>query len=70
MESEIFKTVEDYLRQGESLPGLALILAGSLLEYVFPPFPGDTVVLLGAFLAAWASLFSASATCRPSKFGV
>jgi membrane protein DedA with SNARE-associated domain len=55
MESDILKAVEDYLRQGESLPGLALILAGSLLEYVFPPFPGDTVVLLGAFLAAWAA---------------
>jgi len=55
MESDILKGVEDYLRQGESLPGLALILAGSLLEYVFPPFPGDTVVLLGAFLAAWAA---------------
>ena len=55
MESDILRAVEDYLRQGESIPGLALILAGSLLEYVFPPFPGDTVVLLGAFLAAWAA---------------
>ncbi len=55
MENDIFKALEDYLRQGESLPGLALILAGSLLEYLFPPFPGDTVVLLGAFLAAWAA---------------
>jgi membrane protein DedA with SNARE-associated domain len=29
------------------------------LEYVFPPFPGDTVTLLGAFLAARASYSSA-----------
>lgn len=55
MESELFKSIEEYLRQGESIPGLILMAAASLFEYVFPPFPGDTVVLLGAFLAAWAS---------------
>ncbi len=30
--------------------GLALLFAGALIEYIFPPFPGDTVVLFGAFL--------------------
>ncbi len=33
-------------------PGLLPLLAlASLVEYVFPPFPGDTIVLVGAALA-------------------
>jgi membrane-associated protein len=43
-----------YLSRGESLLGLAALAAASLAEYVFPPFPGDTVTLFGAFLAATA----------------
>lgn len=31
---------------------LPLLALASLLEYVFPPFPGDTVLLAGAALAA------------------
>lgn len=31
---------------------LPLLGAASLIEYVLPPFPGDTVVAVGAFLAA------------------
>ncbi|MGC4123180.1 MAG: DedA family protein [Myxococcales bacterium] len=31
--------------------GLALIAAGAFVEYVFPPFPGDTVTILGG---VWA----------------
>ncbi|MFK7984912.1 MAG: DedA family protein [Sandaracinaceae bacterium] len=38
---------------GGPLPYVVLGLA-SLLEYVFPPFPGDTVTLFGVFLAATA----------------
>jgi membrane-associated protein len=55
MDGGIFGVIEAYLRRGESLTGLLLIFAASVGEYVFPPFPGDTVVLFGAFLAAWAS---------------
>jgi len=43
-----------YLSQGESALGVAALAAASLVEYVFPPFPGDTVTLFGAFLAATA----------------
>lgn len=32
------------------------LMAGSFLEYVFPPFPGDTVVVAGAVLAAAGGL--------------
>jgi len=55
MDGGIFSVIEEVLRRGESLTGLLLIFAASVGEYVFPPFPGDTVVLFGAFLAAWAS---------------
>jgi membrane protein DedA with SNARE-associated domain len=47
------------LEQLSGLPGgvlFALLLGGSLVEYVFPPFPGDTVVLAGAVLAAAGAL--------------
>jgi membrane protein DedA with SNARE-associated domain len=42
----------ELLSAGESAAGLALLFASSAVEYVFPPFPGDTVTLFGAFLAA------------------
>jgi membrane protein DedA with SNARE-associated domain len=39
-------------------PALTHLLLGlsSLIEYVFPPFPGDTITLAGAALAATAGL--------------
>jgi membrane protein DedA with SNARE-associated domain len=55
MDGGIVSVIEEYLRGGESLTGLLVIFAASMGEYVFPPLPGDTVVLFGAFLAAWAS---------------
>lgn len=30
---------------------IAVIFAASMIEYFFPPFPGDTVVLFGAFFS-------------------
>lgn len=36
----------------EGIGGLLLIAACSALEYLFPPFPGDAVSLLAAFLVA------------------
>jgi membrane protein DedA with SNARE-associated domain len=44
----------DYLRDEEGPLAYVLLAVASCLEYVFPPFPGDTVVLFGAFLAATA----------------
>ena len=37
------------VRTGPAAP--AVLFLGSLVEYVFPPFPGDTLVLLGAWYA-------------------
>jgi membrane-associated protein len=36
-------------RTGPAAP--AILFLGSLIEYVFPPFPGDTLVVLGAWYA-------------------
>ncbi len=42
----------DFLSLGQSWVGVVVLFLSSLVEYVFPPFPGDTVTLFGAFLAA------------------
>ncbi len=31
---------------------LAILLIAAWVEYIFPPFPGDTIIVCGAFLAA------------------
>lgn len=51
--SSIAQTFQSILEAAGREPGLlhyALLGLGALLEYVFPPFPGDLVVLFGAFL--------------------
>jgi membrane-associated protein len=49
-------------RTGPAAP--LILFAGSLVEYVFPPFPGDTLVVLGAWYAvhgvlSWPVTFAA-----------
>ncbi len=49
-------------RTGPAAP--AILFLGSLIEYVFPPFPGDTLVVLGAWYAvngvlSWPMTFAA-----------
>ena len=46
----IEKVVTGFLLANNNPVGLLLIGAAALLEYVFPPFPGDTVTLFAAFL--------------------
>jgi membrane-associated protein len=53
--------IEEALRQGPLL-GLALVLLFAWLEYVFPPAPGDTTILLGFFLAGLGILDGAAVT--------
>jgi membrane protein DedA with SNARE-associated domain len=43
-----------YLRGTESPLAYLVLGLSAAFEYVFPPFPGDTVILFGAFLAATA----------------
>ncbi|MDX9722160.1 MAG: DedA family protein [Myxococcota bacterium] len=48
------------LAANENALGFAILCGACALEYVFPPFPGDTVLLLGGVLAAthgWSALF-------------
>ena len=45
----------------------AVLFGASLVEYVFPPFPGDTIVVLGAWYAvhgalSWPAAFAAVTT--------
>ncbi len=50
----LLRTVADELSAGLARTGPAapaILFLGSLVEYVFPPFPGDTLVVLGAWYA-------------------
>jgi membrane-associated protein len=52
--------------------GLLFLLASSALEYVFPPFPGDTVTLLGAVLISthgWSLVWILLVTTLGSLLG-
>ncbi len=49
------EALTELLRQGGPLAYL-LLAAAAAAEYVFPPLPGDTVVVLGVFLATTAGL--------------
>jgi membrane protein DedA with SNARE-associated domain len=44
----------DWLRHHESPLSYVVLGLAALIEYVFPPFPGDTVALFGVFLAVGA----------------
>lgn len=49
---ELGQALLDFLSSGQSAAGMAILFFSAAVEYVFPPFPGDTVTLFGAFLAA------------------
>ncbi|MEK6606369.1 MAG: VTT domain-containing protein [Myxococcota bacterium] len=49
---ETLEAITQILERGAGPAALAVLFASALLEYVFPPFPGDTVTLLGAFMVA------------------
>lgn len=39
-----------FISNQNNFVGLAVIAAAALIEYIFPPFPGDTITLFGAVL--------------------
>lgn len=45
----------DWLRAHEGPQAYVLLGLASLIEYVFPPFPGDTIALFGVYLVLAAS---------------
>ncbi|MCU0661145.1 MAG: DedA family protein [Myxococcota bacterium] len=44
-----------WFSEGPSAVAYGALSLAAMVEYVIPPFPGDTITLLGAFLAARAS---------------
>ena len=46
------EAISRYLQRGQTAGGLLLLLCSAYIEYVFPPFPGDAITLLGAVVAA------------------
>jgi membrane-associated protein len=46
--------ITDWLAQHEGWEGYLVLGMSALIEYVLPPFPGDTVALFGVFLACAA----------------
>lgn len=51
MGTNMLKEITAFLAENNNPLGLLILGASALIEYLFPPFPGDTVVLFGAFLA-------------------
>lgn len=47
---EIFNQISVVIRHTSIEWGLFFLFTGVLVEYLFPPFPGDTVMLFGSFL--------------------
>lgn len=61
-----------WLRQLDPLLGYVILGLASIFEYVFPPFPGDTVTLAGAVMIAaadWSLPAVLIATSVGSMFG-
>lgn len=50
MFESITSAITAVIRQNNNWVGLGILAGCALLEYVFPPFPGDTVTLFGSFL--------------------
>jgi membrane protein DedA with SNARE-associated domain len=42
----------DLVARNHNTLGLGLLLLSACIEYLFPPFPGDMIVIFGAFLVA------------------
>jgi membrane protein DedA with SNARE-associated domain len=54
------ESIMRWLAEGEGPLGYLVLVFSSMIEYVVPPFPGDTVALFGVFLAAtagWSIVF-------------
>ena len=50
----MLEAIIDYLERGANPTAYFVLAASAAIEYIVPPFPGDTVSLFGAFLAATA----------------
>jgi membrane-associated protein len=51
---DLAREITAWLADNEGPLGYLVLALAALIEYVFPPFPGDTVALFGVFLAGAA----------------
>jgi len=62
----------DFIARNNNTLGLGVLLLSACIEYLFPPFPGDTVTVFGAFLVArrgWSGLAVFGAVTVGSAIG-
>lgn len=62
----------DFISGNQNIYGFLALMAGAGIEYLFPPFPGDTITLLGGVLVAargWSTVFVFSAVTLGSMVG-
>ena len=73
------ESLMELVERSQGATGLLLIGSCALIEYVFPPFPGDLVVVFGAFLVArrgwsgpgvWGAVLAGSAIGCMLAYGV
>jgi len=72
MLEQLTDAITAFLQQNNNPWGLGLLGLSALVEYVFPPFPGDTVTLFGAFLVVrygWSLAWVFSAVMLGSTAG-
>jgi membrane-associated protein len=72
MLQNIVDAITAFLRQNNNPLGFLILSLSALVEYVFPPFPGDTVTLFGAFLVvryAWSLVLVFSSVMAGSAVG-
>ncbi len=55
--------LQDFFRSLEGWGGYLFLFLSSMIENLFPPFPGDTFVILGAFLVGRGQLAFFPAYC-------
>jgi membrane protein DedA with SNARE-associated domain len=49
-EMSVTEVLRDLVEHQDSVVGYGVLAASALIEYIFPPFPGDFVTILGAVL--------------------
>jgi len=54
--TEALDSFGETIRHLPILWGLAFLFCGAMIEYVFPPFPGDTIVLFGKLVGKWEDI--------------
>ncbi len=71
-EAGFIQQILDFVAAHHGGWGPVVIVASSLIEYVFPPFPGDVITLFGTFLVVrglWSFPFALALTTGGSLLG-